>query len=318
MPNPLTQVAQVATALTAEWIRTDRGHDVALRPPDSSDSDPLLVELTISGVQAALAIVPLFETDADPETLRRKAAVEERLAARAPPPLALWVPPLATLPDDGLEEFVGRVAEAAAGLAPGGRGEVAFPVTLDLQKRGDDGSYLSAVGALSEHWARFTNQVFGQFGLDSRTIHRLPDDPDKVTQLIDFIVLLANGIRAPGRSVDVAAEDTWVVQRLPDLTGPTLIVASPHDQPDDGASVRKAVRAGVRRASEALRAAEDATRVLTFVGIYRSMAAENAAIALRGMDPMSFNRLDFVCLGVDGKLKPLFGPKPTTVLASGG
>ena len=46
-----------------------------------------------------------------------------------------------------------------------------------------------------------------------------------------------------------------------------------------------------------------AVRLLTYVGVFRSMADETASIALRGLDPATFARLDAVCLVADGELR---------------
>ncbi len=185
--------------------------------------------------------------------------------------LLIWLPPRAALPADDVEQVASRVVAAAQALGDGERAEIGFPVKLGLRKVGEEGSYLSVAGGLSPHWARFTGQVVGQFQLDSSAIHRLSENPAEVTKLIDFIVLVANGIRAPGKMVEVDAEDTWVIERLPGLARPTLLVASPEATPDDGAAVRKALRAGTRRAADRVAATSAVLTILAFVGIYRSM-----------------------------------------------
>ena len=316
MADPRTQLARVAAAAFANWTRREHGHDVNWVPPDQVEPDLALLSVTVGPAAAALAIVPLFDATADPETLRRKAALEERLSRVGMEGLIIWLPPRAALPADDVEQVASRVVAAAQALGDGERAEIGFPVKLGLRKVGEEGSYLSVAGGLSPHWARFTGQVVGQFQLDSSAIHRLSESPAEVTKLIDFIVLVANGIRAPGKMVEVDAEDTWVIERLPGLARPTLLVASPQATPDDGAAVRKALRAGTRRAADRVAATSAVLTILAFVGIYRSMESENAAIALRGMDPAIFSQFDLACLVADGRVKVLFGPKRGTVLAA--
>lgn len=316
MADPITQAVQVAAGLVADWAERERGLRTEIAPLERVERDLPVAFLTAGEQRIAVAVVPLYDVGADADTQRRKSAAEERLAAIGAGPVAIWVPPTAPIPIEDADAFVARIAEATAGRAPGERVEVAFPVTLDLRKNDDKGSYLSVFGGLSPHWARFTNQVTGYYQLDSSAIHRLPDDPEKVTQLIDFIVLVANGIRTPGKTAEIKAEDTWVAQRLRSLSAPCLLAAAPGSAPDDGANVRRALRAGVQRAAQQLPALPADTKVLAFVGIYNSLRDENASIALRGMDPTAFAQFDFACLVADGALKPLFGPRPGTTLGA--
>ena len=207
-----------------------------------------------------------------------------------------------------------RIRDAAATLALGDRGEVGFPVTLGLRKTGDEGSYLSVQGGLSPHWARFTNQVFGQFQLDSTALHRLPEDPNTVTQLVDFLVLVANGIRTAGAATTAPADDTWSLQRLPGLAGARVVAAAPAATPEQGGPVRKALRAGTRTAITALDRSPASVRIITYVGVFRAIQEETASIALRGLDPASFAHFDAACLVADAELRVLFGPAPESRL----
>jgi len=254
--------------------------------------------------KAALAVVPLFE--AEEETEARRSALEEALSDLDG--LVLWTPPAATLPDLTDTDTLERIRAAAGALAMDERGEVGFPVTLAVRKVDDEGSYLSVQGGMSPHWARFTNQVFGQFQLDSTALRRLPEDAAKVTQLVDFIVLVANGIRTPGKTADAPAEDTWVLQRLPALAGARVIAAAPASEPEAGKPVRKALRTGTRSALRLLAESDATLRLVTYVGVFRAMAEETASIALRGLDPTSFAALDAAWLAADGEMRALFGP----------
>ena len=322
MSDPLPYV-DVGVARTRQWLRDDRGVHSELRDLQAVDgiavaslalSDPRAGSDALSR-RAALALVPLFdagEETPDDETNARTSALAEALSDQDG--LVLWTPPGASLPPPTNDAALRQIREAAAALAPGQSGEVAFPVTLAIRKVGDEGSYLSVQGGLSPHWARFTNQVFGQFQLDSNAIHRLPADPAKVTQLVDFLVLIANGVRTTGHTADAPAEDHWSLQRLDGVSGVRIIAAAPASEPEGGTPVRKALRTGTRAALRALARADTPLRLITYVGIFRSIEEETASIALRGLDPTTFAQLDAVCLVADAQLRVLFGPAPQSGL----
>ena len=315
---------EVGVAQTLQWLQLERGVTAALERLEERDGVGV-VRLTLSDEagaarEAVLAVIPLFAADA--EVTQRGAALAQALSDEDG--LVLWTPPGAGVPEAGGEaDAVTRIREAASALAVGQRGEVGFPVRLAVRKVGDEGSYLSVQGGVSPHGARFTNQVFGQFQLDSNAIHRLPEDADAVTQLVDFIVLVANGIRTAGKTSDVPAEDTWSLQRLPGLSGSRVIAAAEGSAPEQGTPVRKALRAGTRAALEAFASLDDGegaartVRLVTYVGVFRSMAEETASIALRGLDPATFSQIDAACLVADGQLRVLFGPRSDSGLGAG-
>lgn len=305
MSEPELQAAQVGAALAAQWLHAERGVKTRASMTALREESPPVLRVEAGGRTFALAVVPLFEVG-DAETVRRKSAWEERLSELGVAPCVVWTPPLAEVPDDPGDHFAGRIAEAVGQLTAGERTEVAFPVELAVRRVGDDGAYLSAMGGLQPHWARFTNQVLGEYRLDSSAIHRLPEDADEVTKLIDLIVLVANGVRTVGQTATIDASDTWVVQRLEDLPGPVVIAAPPDTNPAEGRPVRKAMRAGARAAAEALPAVEADARGLLFLGAFRSMEEETASTALRGMDPSIYRGFDLVGLAADGRFKALF------------
>ena len=307
--DPLAQAARVGSLLGADWLAAESGAAVAASDEIEATTGTALTSWSVNGAPALAAIVPLFDVVANAETLERKLAAEERLATLGLRDVVLWTPPHAPLPDDSGDHFVGRVAEAAQQLASGERGEVGFPVKLGVRRTGNDGSYLNVLGGLHPHWARFTNQVFGQYQLDSSEIHRLPEDPAEVTKLVDFIVLVANGVRSVGKSTTVDTDDVWTLQRLSGLSEPAVLAAAPSEPVEEGREVRKALRRGVRAATEAFAQHEAAGRVIVFLGIVRQMEEELAGIALRGMDPDTLEGLDAVCLVADGTARGLLGPR---------
>lgn len=328
MTGATNEVAQVGAALFGQWLRDEFDFELDASTIDAA-SEPALVQLSLTraagpSVDASVAVVPVYDPEADPTTLQRKAAWEERLVELGVPPCVVWVPPLAELPDDAGDQRVAAIAEAVAGLGESERGEVSFPIVLRVARDGDEGSYLNALGGLSQHWARFTNQVMGQYRLDSSAIHRLPDDAEETTKLVDLIVLIANGVRDVGKSADVPAQDTWAVQRVPGLDAPLILAASPQLQPSEGRAVRKAVRAGMRGVQESfstLAASAPADppaplKAVVFVGMFRSIEEENVAIALKGMDPTTFGSMDLACIVADGRVKRLYGPRPGSPFSS--
>ena len=315
MPESIHSFAEIGVAQTLDWLRRERGVPAELRELSSAEGVGLARLALPDDRDATLAVVPLFTPDE--ETDARCAALAQALSDAAGADLdglVLWTPPGAPIPAPDDHAALQRIREAAAGLAPGDRAEVGFPVTLAIRKVGDEGSYLSVQGGLSPHWARFTNQVFGQFQLDSTALHRLPQDPDKVTQLVDFLVLVANGIRTAGNTTTAPAEDTWSLQRLPGLTGPRVVAAAPAAEPEQGGPVRKALRAGTRAAIAALGRFPESVRLITYVGVFRAIQEETASIALRGLDPASFAHFDAACLVADAELRVLFGPTPESRL----
>ena len=253
MPQSIPTFAEIGVAQTLDWLRRDRGVPAELREFSSADGVGLARIALPDERDATLAVVPLFTPDE--ETDARCDALAHALSDGAGvnlDGLVLWTPPGAPVPAPDDDATLQRIRDAAAGLAPGDRAEVGFPVTLAIRKTGDEGSYLSVQGGLSPHWARFTNQVFGQLQLDSTALHRLPQDPGKVTQLVDFLVLVANGIRTAGNTTTAPAEDTWSLQRLPELAGARVVAAAPAAEAEQGGPVRKTLRAGTRAAIAAL------------------------------------------------------------------
>ena len=265
--------------------------------------------LSGSAAEFGVAAVPLFDADADPETQRRRAELAERMHAYGARDAVLWVPPGARLPEDA-DAAAALIAEAAAALDAGAVGEVAFPVKIGLRKTGADGSYMSVLGGLSQQWARFTNQVIGQFQLDSSPIHRLPRDPDAVTQLVDFLVLAANGLRAEGAETVLDAEDTWTLQRIDGLEEPFAVAASPAEA-IDGRAVRRLLRRGLRDAAAELdEAGSGPSRAAVLISVVAHYEGELASIALRGTDPSVLAGWDCILLAADGQARPLLGPSP--------
>ena len=211
--DPRQQLTWIGARLAADALSSHHAIDAEYDAPAAAAAQ---TAFRADGLDGVVAVSPLFPIEADGETMRRKAELEERLHAYGARDLVLWAPPGARLPDDA-DATAGQVVAAAAELPEGGRGEVAFAVKVGIRKTGADGSYMSVLGGLSHHWAKFTTQVMGEYQLDSTAIHRLPEDPEKITQLVDFLVLVANGLRKAGATTTVNSEDVWTIQRIPGL-----------------------------------------------------------------------------------------------------
>ena len=259
-------------------------------------------------------IAPLWDQEAATAWEERLRSMEERLSAGgAGGPLLLWVPPRAGLPQEepAASDFVQRVGEAAASLAPGGRTEVTFPVTVKMGKTREEGGYASVVGALSRWWTRITEKVNGTYHVDSSAVHRLTHDGEVRERLWDTIGRLSLSIEV-GQVADFEVEEAWTLQRLPESereAGFSLVGAPPSADPTEGILVRRMARRRLKAANEALDALDVELRVVGLVGIYEYAELEAAGAMVKALDPSLFNRFQVVCVLVDGEVRPTFLPR---------
>ena len=308
--DPQQQLTLLAAAMTRDALVANGATDISFDPPSASS---LTTGFRANGAEGSVAACPLFDLpalQADGATVARKVELEERLHAYGARDVVLWVPPGASLPDDA-DHAAGLIADAARELEAGQKGEVAFKVDVAVRKTGGDGSYMSVLGGLSQQWARFTNQVMGEYQLDSSNIHRLPEDEQKVTQMIDFLVLVANGIRKDGVATTVQGEDTWRFQRLDGVEEPIVICAPPASV-IDGRTVRKLMRRSLREAEDAIGGA-DGFRIASMITLANSLDRELVTTTLRGIDPLLLAGWDYMPLLVDGQTKTLLEPSPPLV-----
>ena len=304
--DPQQQVTLATAALTAQFLRDAGAADVSFETPSAG---ALSVPFQANGVSGALAACALFDLGAllaDGALLTAKAALEERLHAYGARDLLVWVPPGAPLPADA-DQAAGIITDAARTLEENEAGEAAFKVDVGLRKTGSDGAYMSVLGGLSQQWARFTNQVLGEFQLDSSNIHRLPQDEAKVTQMVDFYVLVANGLRRDGQATTVQGEDTWRIQRLDGVAEPIVLAGAPTSAVD-GRAVRRLLRRSLREAEAAADAVGGRFRIAGLLTLANSLDRELVTTALRGLDPLLLAGWDFLPLCVDGQVRPLVEP----------
>ena len=305
--DPRQQLTLLAATMTRDALIANGASDVSFDPPSPSS---LTTRFRANEAEGTIAVCPLFDLSAllaDGPTLTRKVELEERLHAYGARDIALWVPPGAALPDDA-DHAAGLVADAARELEVGDKGEVTFKVDVAVRKTGSEGSYMSVLGGLSQHWAKFTNQVMGEYQLDSSSIHRLPEDERKITQMVDFLVLVANGIRKDGVATTVKGEDTWRLQRLDGIEEP-IVICAPPTSAVDGRTVRRLMRRSLREAEEAIGAASG-FRIAAMITLANSLDRELVSTALRGIDPLLLAGWDYMPLLVDGQTRPLLEPSP--------
>ncbi len=305
--DPQQQLTLLAATMTRDALVDIGASEVSFEPPFAA---AITTEIRANGALGTVSACALFDLAAllaDGQTLARKAAFEERLHAYGARDVVVWVPPGAALPED-LDNAAGLVADAARELESGSAGEVAFKVDVAIRKTGSDGSYMSVLGGLSQQWAKFTNQVMGEYQLDSSNIHRLPEDETKITQMVDFLVLVANGIRKDGNSSAVQAEDTWRILRLVGVEEP-IVVCAPPTSVADGRAVRRLMRRSLREAEEAIGSA-DGFRIAAMITLANSLDRELVTTALRGIDPLLLAGWDYMPLLVDGQTRSLLEPSP--------
>ncbi len=305
--DPRQQLTLLAATMTRDALIANGASDVRFEPPAPGSLTTLFRANDAEGVIAACPLYDLPALQADGAMLARKVELEERLHAYGARDVALWTPPGAALPDDA-DNAAGLVADAARELDFGARGEVTFKVDVAVRKTGSEGSYMSVLGGLSQQWARFTNQVMGEYQLDSSNIHRLPEEEQQITQMVDFLVLVANGIRKDGVATTVKGEDTWRIQRLDGIEEP-IVICAPPTSVVDGRTVRRLMRRSLREAEEAIGGASG-FRIASMITLANSLDRELVTTALRGIDPMILAGWDYMPLLVDGQSRSLLEPSP--------
>ena len=308
--DPQQQLTLVAAAMTRDVLVANGASDVSFAP---TVARALHTAFSANGASGTLAVGPLFDLSmlqGGADTLTRKVGFEERLHAYGARDVVVWVPPGASIPSD-TDHAAGLVADAARELAVGEKGEVAFKVDIAIRKTGSDGSYMSVLGGMSQQWARFTNQVMGEYQLDASNIFRLPQDEQKITQVVDFLVLVANGIRKDGTTQTFKGDDTWRIQRLDGLEEP-IVLCSPPTSAIDGRAVRRLMRRSLRAAEEAIEGA-NGFRIAAMLTLANSLDRELVTTALRGIDPMLLAGWDYMPLLVDGQTKSLLDPSPPLI-----
>ena len=302
---------EVVRDLFLHWVRDTFGR--AFRVTRDEDD---LVEASDGERSLALAARPLIGTEDERWRVRRD-ALEGLLGEGLPARIALWVPAGADLPADepAVSEFVAAVREAAVKLGPHERSYVPLPATLLLRKSSDSGGVVSVTGGLNPFWARFTERVRGSYDLDSNQLHRLPESEEHLERLLDTVVEASTTLDV-GQVAATETIDAWTLQGLSGDAGVTIVGVPPSDAAELGLAVRRNLRRVLTEVAPRLRTASEDLRALVVLAPYARVEHEGATTALRGYDPASYTGIDFVCLAVDGLIKPMIQPPPNTILSA--
>lgn len=304
---PSDQIVPLSLAFVADWLAQRTGRSVTLPPPVGvMPSEIAVTEGSIGDQAIALALAFITPPDGEDGWHTTARNLERRLALRLEGGYLVWVPQGVDLPErePASSELILRAEETLRRFAPGGHGEIRFPVPLYLRKSDEEGTYVTARGGLSASWARFTNRVVGHYQLDSQELHRVPAGEGNLTALIDRIVEVAGGMEL-GRTTEVMAEDAWTATRTRTGAGIAFIGEPPGSVTSSGAGLRKSLRRTVASARDLLAGREAAARVLCLVGPYTHLAEQPVGAALLGFDPALYRGFDMIVLAAEGAAKLL-------------
>ncbi len=314
MPPSLARFERVALAMLAAWMGEHYYRTFRVLDDDTAlDGTPFDALLTQRDRRAGVTIGTLWpdgEAVAVPgfETLVGGDIADEGDSGG----YVLWSPPGIAPPSEepALSDFRLRIANGLKSLAPNERREVRIPVTLQLAKTEAEGQYVSVTGGLSSHWTRISEGVSGAFRLDSRTLHRLPEEEAELEILLSRVRDRA-GLLNEGERSEVEVHDYWLVSRLPNdqPLGLTMSGARPDFDPLDGATVRRQLRSNIKRAVEQGEAGQCDLAVLVLVGSVAHMEDEMATTALKGMNPALYASLDLIALVADGRVRQVLQPR---------
>lgn len=318
----LTPARSAAVHMLAGWMaerfyRTFRLVDRAAEAPPAPFDAVLQQRERRVGVTAGV----LWDESAE---VPGAAALAEVLAADAASDpgiedgaYAVWVPPRATLPTEepGLSNLRIFLANGLKHMEPGERREVRLPVSVKLAKMDTEGAYVSVTGGMSSVWLAMSEGIPGSFHLDSRSVHRLPEETAEVDILVTRVRDRA-AVLEPGELSDVPLHDYWLVSRLPDTVPPgvTVMAAPPEVDPLDGTGIRRYFRREVQRAVDQKRESREHEgqvdlAVLVVVAPVAHIKDELVTSALKGMNPVLYGELDLVALVADGAVRQVLQPR---------
>jgi hypothetical protein len=320
MTSP-TRLDRAALSMLAAWMgehyfRTFRLLDDGSPETTETDSTPEALApfdavLGQRELRAGVTIGALWETPA-PDAEQFEQLIGDDIDEGAGGAYALWVPPAAALPreEPQLSEFRLRITNGMKGLEPGERREVRLPTRLLLAKTDAEGQYVSVTGALSSHWTRISEGVSGAFHLDSRALHRLPEEEAEVELLLSRVRDRAALLNV-GERTEVDVHDYWLVSRLPagGPAGVTVAGSSPDFDSSDGAALRRLLRGHIGRAVEQQGAGQCDFSVLLLIASPQHMEEEMATTAVRGMNPATYGSLDLIVLVADGRVRQVLQPR---------
>lgn len=318
-PNPAptgaadSRLQDAAVALLAAWMgeRFFR----TFRPLAPSDADPGGFDMILAQRDRRIGVTvqPLWDDSAASTTGAATPGLSE-LVETPDGAYALWVPPGGAVPTDEphASDFRSRLEHALNGLEPAERREFRLPVRAHFAQVEGDGAYVSVAGGLAPHWLAISDGVAGSYHLDSRELKRLPEQEAELEIMLSRLRDVAEALE-PGEVTPVELHDYWLVSRIPGdaPAGLTVIGAPPTFVPDDGAVLRRAFRAGIRRTTDAVEAAAGSCEmsVLVIVAPLAHLADERVTPALRGMSPASYAAIDLIVLVTDGLVRQVLQPR---------
>lgn len=224
----------------------------------------------------------------------------------------VWIPPGTELPDGEPHRSQLRLllARGLAGLPAGERREVRVPVTCQLAKVDDQGSYVSVAGGLSPLWTHLSEGAPGAFHLDSRALRRLPEEEAESAILISRVRDRAQ-LLATGEVSALPLHDYWLLSRLPadEPAGVTLVAAPAPFSPLDGSLTRRLFRRAVARAASQRAGREVDLAALLVIAPIGHIEEELVTAALRGMSPQAYSALDLIVLVGDGQVRQVLQPR---------
>ena len=312
--SELTRVEHAGLAMLTAWMseRYYRTFRPGAGEPSPFDATLQQRERTVGVSVAVLCDPPGLPPGAEAMEGLLSADAAAAVPAEGGGAYVVWVPPGAELPDGEPARSQLRLllARGLTGLAPGERREVRIPVTLQLAKVDEQGSYVSVAGGMSPLWTHLSEGVSGAFHLDSRPLRRLPEQEAEQAILISRVRDRAE-LLAAGEVSAVPLHDYWLLSRLPGDApiGVTLVGAPPRFWPLDGSLVRRLFRRAVARAVSQRAEREVDLAVLLVITAIGHMEEELVTAALRGMSPATYGSLDLIALVGDGQVRQVLQPR---------
>lgn len=315
----IPRIERAALGMLAGWMsdryyRTFRLASTAERGP----FDALLMQRELRvGVTTGLLWDDAARSGGDESGLEGVPALEANVSADLASAgdtgaYALWLPPRAGVPaqEPTSSEFRVLISRGVTGLDAGERREVRIPALLRLAKVDAAGAYMSVVGGLASEWTVLSENVGGSYHLDSRDLHRLPEERAErdilISQVRDRAALLQ-----PGEMTTVDSHDYWLVSRVPgnEPAGLTVLGAPMTFDSADAAAVRRLLRAHIARAEEQRTTGGADLTALVLVGSYGHIEDERVTAGLRGMNPALYSGIDLIALVADGQVRQVLQPR---------
>lgn len=262
--------------------------------------------------RVGVTIGTLWDGEATPGAAALEGLVSDDLASAGDEgAYVLWVPPGGDVPaeEPGLSNLRVLITRGLNGLAPGERREVRLPVTLRLAKIEAGGAYMSVSGGLAPQWTQLSEGIAGAYHLDSRELHRLPEEQAEVeillTRVRDRAALLETE-----EVTTVEVHDYWLVSRVhgPEPRGLTVVGAPPSFDSAEGANVRRLLRRHITRTEQRASGNVD-LGVLLLVAPLAHIEEERVIAALRGMNPATYGAIDLIALVADGAVRQVLQPR---------